>query len=184
MKVSPTALPGVLLIEPKLYRDDRGHFVEVWNQARYQAEGVAEVFVQDNLSVSRRGVVRGLHLQNPDGQGKLVMVLRGSVYDVAVDVRVGSPHFGQWFGYELTAESGQQLYIPPGFAHGFAVTSDEAVFLYKCTTPYRPAHELTVRWDDPALGIRWPVSRPILSAKDAEAPRLAEIDRLRLPRLV
>ncbi len=183
MNVTASPLPGVLVVEPKVYRDDRGHFVEAWSQARYEAAGLPMPFVQDNLSVSRRGVLRGLHLQNPHGQGKLVMVLQGSVFDVAVDVRVGSPHFGQWYGVELSGESGRQLYIPPGFAHGFAVTSAEAVFLYKCTTTYRPDCELSVRWDDPALGIAWPVADPVLSPKDAQAPLLNEIAPDRLPRL-
>ena len=182
MTVKPTALPGVLLIEPRVFRDGRGHFLETWHEARYREAGIAGPFVQDNVSVSTRGVLRGLHVQNPHPQGKLVGVLEGAVWDVAVDVRPDSPTFRQWVGCTLSGENGHQLWIPPGFAHGFVVTSERAVFAYKCTDVYRPEAELTVRWDDPALGIAWPVEAPELSAKDAAAPLLGEIgaDRLRI----
>lgn len=174
-------LPDVLLFEPPVFRDARGAFRELHNQERYAAAGLAARFVQDNLSHSDRHVLRGLHLQHPRGQGKLVTVLDGAVYDVAVDVRRGSPTFGRWAGYELTAENAHQLWIPPGFAHGFLVLGERALFAYKCTDVYQPANELSVRWDDPALGIEWPVAAPVLSPKDADAPRLADIPADRLP---
>jgi len=181
VKVSETSLPGVLLIEPKVFGDDRGYFFESFRLDRYHASGVPYAFVQDNVSRSRRGVLRGLHLQEPKGQGKLVSVALGEVFDVAVDVRVGSPNFGRWTGAYLSEKSKNQLWIPPGFAHGFVVTSEEAIFTYKCTEYYRPEAELTVRWNDPAIGIEWPVSHPSLSAKDLAAPMLAELKAV-LPR--
>jgi dTDP-4-dehydrorhamnose 3,5-epimerase len=175
MKVSATALPGVLLVEPRVFRDDRGRFHETWSHARYAEAGIAGPFVQDNLSLSRRGVVRGLHFQHPHAQGKLVSVARGEVFDVAVDVRVGSPTFGRCEGFRLSDENARQLYVPPGFAHGFQVLSDEALFCYKCTDLYHPECEATVRWNDAALGIAWPVEGAVLSPKDADAPTLAEL---------
>jgi dTDP-4-dehydrorhamnose 3,5-epimerase len=174
MKIEPTALPGVLVIAPRIFADERGRFLETYHAERYAAAGLPARFVQDNYSRSQRGTLRGLHFQEPTAQGKLVQVLRGSVFDVAVDIRRGSPTFGRWFGLELDGESMTQLWIPPGFAHGFCVTSDEADFVYKCTAPYAPAHERAIRWDDAQLGIRWPVERPLLSPKDAAAPSLAE----------
>lgn len=182
MKVIETQLPGVVVVEPAVYRDDRGYLTEVWNQARYDATGLPVRFVQDNLSMSRRGVLRGLHYQWPAAQGKLVTALQGEIYDVAVDIRPDSPEYGRWVGVTLSAESGRQMYIPAGFAHGFAVLSEQALVLYKCTAPYTPSDEGSVRWDDPAIGISWPVAVPILAAKDAAAPRLAEIPADRLPR--
>jgi dTDP-4-dehydrorhamnose 3,5-epimerase len=182
VKVSPLPeLPELLLFEPRLVRDDRGTFRELYNEGRYREAGLDVRFVQDNLSRSSRHVLRGLHLQHPRGQGKLVTVLEGAVYDVAVDVRRGSPTYGRWAGVTLTGENAHQLWIPPGFAHGFLVLSDEAYFGYKCTELYSPADELTVRWDDPAIGIEWPVARPILSPKDAAAAALGEISAERLP---
>jgi dTDP-4-dehydrorhamnose 3,5-epimerase len=181
MKILTTSLPGVLIVEPTIYPDHRGHFLEAWNTARYAEAGLPSEFVQDNVSRSLKGVVRGLHYQHPGAQGKLVGVLWGEVYDVAVDIRRGSPTFGKWFGITLSAESGRQLYVPPGFAHGFVVTSDEAVFSYKCTTYYQPASEGSVRWNDPELGIAWPVSDPVLSGKDRDAPLLSAIEADRLP---
>ncbi len=183
MKVHETALPGVLHIEPAVFGDDRGYFVETYAEPRYLALGIPK-FVQDNMSRSGRGVLRGLHLQNPHGQGKLVSVTAGSVFDVAVDVRVGSPHFGKWVGVELTAERHNQLWVPAGFAHGFCVTSEHAVFAYKCTDTYHKESELGVRWDDPAIGIKWPVASPTISPKDAAAPFLADIPADKLPRAV
>lgn len=182
MKVQtfPT-LPGPLLLEPQVFRDDRGAFMELYREERYAAAGIADRFVQDNLSQSRMHVLRGLHIQHPNGQGKLVTVLRGEVFDVAVDLRRGSPAFGRWAGVSLTAESARQLWIPPGFAHGFVVLSERALFSYKCTHPYAPANELTIRWDDPDIGIEWPVAEPVLSPKDAAAPALAEVPLERLP---
>ncbi len=181
MNVQPTTLPEVLVIEPRVFGDARGSFFESWSASRYAEAGIAAAFVQDNISQSRRGVLRGLHLQHPRGQGKLVSVLAGEVFDVAVDVRGGSPRFGRWVGETLTGANRRQLWIPPGFAHGFCVLSDEAVFHYKCTDYYCPEHELTVSWNDPALAIDWPVAAPILNAKDAAAPRLADIPAARLP---
>ncbi len=177
MQVRPTTLADVLLIEPIVRRDDRGAFFELWKEAPYRERGVPGPFVQDNVSHSVRGTLRGLHFQEPEGQGKLVQVLRGTVWDVAVDVRRGSPSFGRWLGLELDGEQARQLWIPPGFAHGFLVLSDEATFLYKCTRPYAPQHERSIRWDDPGIGIGWPIPKgfqPLVSAKDAAAPTLAD----------
>jgi dTDP-4-dehydrorhamnose 3,5-epimerase len=181
MRVSETNLPGVLLIEPVVHGDDRGFFIETYNAERYAEAGISLAFVQDNLSRSKRGTLRGLHLQNPHAQGKLVSVLEGAVFDVAVDLRVGSPHFGKWVGAELSAENRHQLYVPPGFGHGFCVTSELATFSYKCTDVYHPECELAVAYNDPALAIEWPAESPLLSAKDADAPTLAEIDPSKLP---
>lgn len=182
MKILPTALEDVLVVEPNVLRDARGFFLETWQAARYREAGIALPFVQDNLSKSRRGTLRGLHLQHPRDQGKLVGVPLGRVLDVAVDVRIGSPTFGRHVAVELSDENHRQLWIPPGFAHGFQVLSDEALFAYKCTDLYDPACELGVRWDDPDVGIAWPVASPTVSAKDVALPRLSEIDRARLPR--
>ena len=181
MRVEPTELPGVLILEPKVFGDARGFFTETWHARRYAEAGLPEAFVQDNLSFSQRGVLRGLHYQNPHGQGKLVYVLQGTVFDVAVDIRVGSPTFGRWIGVTLSAENRRQFWVPPGFAHGFCVTSETALFAYKCSDYYAPEHEGSVLWNDPAIGIAWPVESPTLSAKDAAALRLAEVDRARLP---
>lgn len=181
MKVTPTALPEVVVVEPRVFADARGFFMETFNAARYAAAGLPAHFVQDNVSYSSRGVLRGLHLQHPNDQGKLVYVLEGEVFDVAVDLRVGSPTFGRWVGEYLSAESRRQLYIPPGFGHGFVVTSPAALFAYKCTDVYTPEHERTVRWDDPTIGIEWPVSDVTVSPRDAAAPHLSEIDRTLLP---
>lgn len=178
MNVIQTALPGVLIIEPKVFGDDRGFFFESYQAERYADAGIAGPFVQDNVSRSVKGTLRGLHLQEPRPQGKLVGVLSGAVYDVAVDVRRGSPTFGKWIGVDLSAQNKRQLWIPPGFAHGFCVTSDSADFMYKCTEYYAPEFEQSVRWDDPELGIDWPVTQPLLSKKDAAAPRLKDAPKL------
>ncbi len=178
MKIIPTDLPEVLIIEPKLFGDERGFFLEGYQLKRYAEAGIVRPFIQDNLSRSRFGVLRGLHLQNPLAQGKLVSVLRGSVLDVAVDVRVGSPNFGRHVAVELSDLSRRQLWVPPGFAHGFAVLSETADFFYKCDEVYSPEDELAVRWNDPALGIDWKLESPSLSAKDAAAPLLAEVKNL------
>jgi dTDP-4-dehydrorhamnose 3,5-epimerase len=175
VKVVPTSLPGLLIIEPVVFGDERGFFMETWNKGRYHDAGLREDFVQDNLSFSCRGVLRGLHFQNPNPQGKLVYVLQGEVFDVAVDIRKGSPTFGQWEGVMLSADNRRQFYVPPGFAHGFCVTSDTALFAYKCTDHYNPEAEGCIRWDDPDLGINWPVERPELSVKDAQGRRLRDI---------
>lgn len=181
MIVSKLGLEGVLLVEPRVFRDPRGSFLEAWNESAYEAAGIRARFVQDNVSHSIKGVVRGLHYQHPHPQAKLVTVLRGEVFDVVVDIRRGSPTFGQWEGVTLNAERPRFLLIPEGFAHGFAVTSDEAVFSYKCTDFYRPECDGGLLWDDPALGITWPVTCPLLSQKDRDAPRLSEIPTDRLP---
>jgi len=182
MQVSETAIPGVLRIAPKVFGDARGFFCETFAAKRYEEAGVRGPFVQDNMSRSARGILRGLHLQSPNAQGKLVWVVQGSVLDVAVDVRVGSPTFGAHVAEELSEDNKRQLWIPPGLAHGFCVTSESAVFVYKCTEYYAPADELGVAWDDPDLGIAWPVEAPVISNKDREHPRLRDVDPARLPR--
>src|SRR4051812_30246721 len=181
MNIEPTRLPGVLILGPRVHRDPRGFFMETWNKQRYAAAGLPAGFVQDNLSESRRGVLRGLHYQHPAAQGKLLQVLYGEIYDVAVDIRRGSPTFGQWVGVVLSSDNQRQFYVPEGFAHGFVVTSDTALFSYKCTNFYRPQDEGTVLWDDPDLGIDWPIADPILSAKDQAGVPLKDIPAERLP---
>lgn len=181
MEVTETTLPGVVRIEPPVFRDRRGSFRELWRRDAYSELGIPGDLVQDNAATSRRGVLRGLHYQHPQPQGKLVMVTEGEVFDVAVDVRRGSPHFGRWYGASLSAGNGHQLWIPEGFAHGYMALSEVAVVVYKCTRTYYPDGEGAVRWDDQELGIDWPVEEPILSAKDAAAPLLAEIPEDRLP---
>jgi dTDP-4-dehydrorhamnose 3,5-epimerase len=182
VNVIETELPGALIIEPKVFGDERGFFMESWNGRRYKEVGLPGSFVQDNLSFSAHGVLRGLHFQNPNPQGKLVSVLRGEVFDVAVDIRVGSPTFGKWTGTALSAENKRQLYIPPGFAHGFAVTSEAALFFYKCTDYYDPASEGTVLWNDPGIDIKWPIGKPALSDKDRAAMPLKDMPEGALPR--
>nr|WP_216612738.1 dTDP-4-dehydrorhamnose 3,5-epimerase [Myxococcus xanthus] len=167
-------IPDVLLLEPKVFGDDRGFFMEMFHAARYAAAGIPGPFVQDNYSRSAKGTLRGLHFQEPQAQGKLVQVLAGAVYDVAVDVRRGSSTFGQWVAVELSSDNRRQLWVPPGFAHGFCVVSDSADFHYKCTALYAPETERSVVWNDPDLAIPWPVSEPRLSPKDAQAPRLRD----------
>lgn len=182
MEVIETKLPGALVIEPKVFGDERGFFMETWNDARYREAGLPYEFVQDNLSFSQHGVLRGLHFQNPNQQGKLVFVLQGEVFDVAVDIRVGSPHFGEWTGTILSAENKRQFYVPEGFAHGFVVTGDAALFAYKCTDRYNGSAEGSMLWNDPEIGIEWPVEDPALSEKDRKAPRLSGLSEERLPR--
>jgi dTDP-4-dehydrorhamnose 3,5-epimerase len=182
VKFAPLALPEILLIEPDLFGDARGHLIEAWQAARYQAAGIDAAFVQDNLTRSEEGVVRGLHFQMPEPQGKLVMCAEGEIFDVAVDVRRGAPRFGRWAGARLSAANGHQLWIPAGFAHGFCVLGGPAVCLYKCTAPYAPGGQMAVRWNDPDIGIDWPVAAPLLSPKDAAAPLLRDIPPERLPR--
>jgi dTDP-4-dehydrorhamnose 3,5-epimerase len=178
LKITPTALPEVLVVEPRVFGDARGFFTESWNEQRFnEAVGYPVRFVQDNHSRSARGVLRGLHFQlPPHAQGKLVRCVSGAVFDVAVDMRKSSPNFGRWEGVELSAENQRQLWIPPGFAHGFVVLSETADFLYKTTDYYAPQAEGCVRWDDPTIGIQWPDfgGAPTLADKDANAPLLAE----------
>jgi dTDP-4-dehydrorhamnose 3,5-epimerase len=181
MKVINTELPGVVVIEPRVFRDSRGHFLEAWNQARYQQLGFPGGMVQDNLSWSRRGVLRGLHFQHPAGQGKLVYVLEGQIFDVAVDVRLGSPHFGRWVGFYLSQHNHRQIFIPEGFAHGFCVLSATALVAYKCSETYRPECEVGVLWNDPRISIDWPLLRPIMSPRDAALRRLDELPANCLP---
>jgi dTDP-4-dehydrorhamnose 3,5-epimerase len=170
-----TILPGVLVLEPRVFSDARGEFWEYFRVDTYAAMGIDVSFVQDNVSISRRGVLRGLHFQEPRGQAKLVQAIRGEVFDVAVDVRVGSPTFGQAVWSTLSDTNRRQLFLPAGLAHGFVVTSDEAVVAYKCSDYYSPAHEHTLRWNDPALEIPWPVDAPTLSPKDEAAPLLSAL---------
>lgn len=184
MKFSPTSIPGVVIVTPRVFRDERGFFLETYHRQKYAEGGIAAEFVQDNHSRSTKGTVRGLHLQLRQTQGKLVRVIEGRVFDVAVDVRVGSPHFGQWVGVWLSADDFRQVYIPPGFAHGFCVTSEVAQIEYKCTDFYDPASELSLQWNDPDLGIGWPIDAAgplILSPKDAVAKPLGQFLDL-LPR--
>ena len=181
MKLIETALPDVMAIEPDVFVDERGYFFETYQAARYVEAGIPGTFVQDNLSYSKRGVLRGLHLQNPHAQAKLVYVPAGEIFDVAVDVRRGSPSFGRWVAMRLSSDNRRQLYIPAGFAHGFCVLSDWAHVIYKCTDFYDPAAEVSVLWNDPDIGIDWPVRDSRLSSKDGAAPLLKDIDPQRLP---
>jgi dTDP-4-dehydrorhamnose 3,5-epimerase len=181
MKTTRTDLPGVLLIEPRAFRDTRGFFMETWNQSRYQELGLPADMVQDNLSWSRRGVLRGLHFQVPACQGKLIHVLAGTIFDVAVDVRLGSPTFGRWIGFELSLENRRQLYIPEGFSHGFCVLSATALVAYKCSDVYQPECEVGVAWNDPRIGVRWPLSSPMVSEKDQTLRRLDDLGADDLP---
>ena len=174
-----TAIPGVVLVEPRVHRDDRGFFVETYHEPRYLENGIPDRFVQDNHSKSTRGILRGLHAQSPNPQGKLVRCIEGAVWDVAVDVRVGSPSFGQHLGFELSAENFRQFYVPPGLLHGFCVLSETAQVEYKCTRVYDPNADFSVRWNDPEFDIPWPIEEPILSPKDRDAPLLGDVrDRL------
>lgn len=175
MNVRTTPLDGVLLIAPRVFGDARGFFLETFQAERYAEAGIPDPFVQDNHSRSARGVLRGLHYQIERPQGKLVMVTKGAVFDVVVDIRKGSPTFGQWFGAELNDENHHQLYVPPGFAHGFCVLSDQADFLYKCTEYYAPDLERSIIWNDPDIAVAWPLEAPSLSARDAKAPRLKDV---------
>ncbi len=182
MKVEAAGIPGLLIIEPAVHGDHRGYFMESYSRDRYAEAGLPKEFVQDNVSRSQRDILRGLHLQHPNDQGKLCFVLEGEVFDVAVDVRVGSPTFRRWEGFVLSPENKRQVYIPPGFAHGFCVVSDHALFAYKCTDFYAAKSEIGIAWDDPDIGIEWPTTSPKLSGKDLENPRLGEIPTHRLPR--
>ena len=176
MKFVPSTLPEVIVIEPDVLRDRRGFFLETYHLEKYRAGGIVDPFVQDNHSRSAGGTIRGLHLQLQHPQGKLIRVVEGEIFDVAVDVRRGSPTFGKWVGVTLSAENFRQCYVPKGFAHGFAVVSAVAQVEYKCTDIYDPASEIGIAWDDPAIGIKWPdVPSPILSDRDRRHPRLADV---------
>ncbi len=174
MIVRETKLPGVLLLEPQVFRDGRGFFVETFSTRGLVRHGIPETFVQDNHSRSTKGVLRGLHYQLDAPQGKVVHVARGSIFDVAVDIRVGSPHFGKWYGIELNDENLHSLWIPPGFAHGFCVTSEVADVIYKCTRLFDAADDRGIAWDDPRIGVEWPELRPIISPKDSQRDGLSE----------
>lgn len=175
MNISESPLPGIKIIEPRVFGDSRGFFLETYRQSQYVDAGVAGAFVQDNHSRSQKNVLRGLHYQLNHPQGKLVSVAKGEVFDVAVDIRVGSPRFGKWFGIRLSDENHLQLYIPPGFAHGFVVLSETADFLYKCTDYFHPEDDIGILWNDPEIGVDWGVQAPVLSEKDSNNATLAEL---------
>ena len=180
MQVEQTKLDGVLLVVPTVFGDDRGFFMETYNQAKAQELGLPTNFVQDNHSKSSKGVLRGLHYQSPQWQGKLVRVVLGEIFDVAVDISAGSPTFGEWLAYTLNDQNKQQLYVPEGFAHGFVVTSDTAEVVYKCTSLYAPEQEGSLLWNDPEIGIDWPIDEPILSAKDEVGNLLSALPPLNI----
>lgn len=182
MEVIKTAIDGVLIIEPDVFGDPRGFFLETYQKERYHNHGISRNFVQDNLSFSVFGTLRGLHFQNPHAQAKLVQVIQGEVFDVAVDIRKGSPFFGQWVGTILSSENKRQFLVPEGFAHGFCVTSETALFTYKCSDYYSPQDEKGILWSDPDIGIKWPIDSPVLSDKDAKYPRLKDVPENNLPR--
>lgn len=182
MDVKETEIPGLKIVEPKVFGDARGYFLETYSARRYADAGISQNFVQDNISFSGRGILRGLHFQNPGVQGKLVTVLQGEVFDVAVDIRHGSPTFGKWFGLFLNGENKRQFWVPAGFAHGFVVTSELALFSYKCDDYYNPQSEYSLLWNDPDIGISWPIELPKLSLKDEKARRLRDFRSEELPR--
>ena len=181
MNIIETKLPGVLVLEPDVFTDERGYFLETWNSTRHENAGIMGPFVQDNISFSKKSVLRGLHYQYPQSQGKLIQVLSGKVVDVAVDIRVGSPTYGQWFSEELSDTKHKQMYIPPGFAHGYCVISETAVFSYKCTEFYNPATEHGIIWNDPDLNINWSVKEPVISTKDSNYSMLKDVAQEQLP---
>ncbi|RJP74851.1 MAG: dTDP-4-dehydrorhamnose 3,5-epimerase [Desulfobacteraceae bacterium] len=181
MKVTSTDLKEVLLIEPRVFADNRGYFYEAYHRERYFENGIRSTFIQDNFSYSVQGTLRGLHYQSPKPQAKLVQILQGEIYDIAVDIRKGSPTFGNWVGVYLSDRNKRQLFIPEGFAHGFAVLSPVALFAYKCSDLFSPECEGGIKWNDPDLGIRWPLDKPILSEKDSGYPCLKDIESGRLP---
>jgi len=178
LRFEQTRVPGVIIVEPQVFGDERGFFMETFHQEKFAAAGLPTIFVQDNHSRSESGILRGLHFQRPHAQGKLVRAVVGEIYDVAVDIRIDSPAFGQWVGVTLSASNKRQLWVPPGFAHGFCVTSDIAEVAYKCTDLYAPESEISIIWDDPDLKIDWPVATPILSDRDRNGLALAEITNL------
>lgn len=174
MNFLPGGLPGLIVVEPRVFRDDRGFFLEPYHAPRYKAGGVTVDFVQDNHSFSTHGVLRGLHFQKSPGQAKLIRCARGKIWDVAVDIREGSETFGKWWGLELDSESHRQLFIPAGFAHGFCVLSPEAEVMYKCSSVYDPVTEAGILWNDPEIAVEWPVKDPVVSQRDIDAPTLAK----------
>lgn len=182
MHVIPTPLAGLVLLEPTLHVDERGSFREAFRADQYASLGLPAAFPQDNVVVSKPGVLRGLHMQHPEGQDKLITVLAGAIYDVCVDLRVGSPTFGRCYGERLTADNPRQLFVPRGFAHGYCVVEAPSVVAYKCSAVYAPAHEFVLAWNDPELKILWPLASPQLSEKDRRGMRLRDIPRERLPR--
>ncbi|MDD4455993.1 MAG: dTDP-4-dehydrorhamnose 3,5-epimerase [Syntrophotalea acetylenica] len=185
MEVVKTSLDGVLLVKPKVFGDQRGYFLETFRVQQYAELGIRIPFVQENHSRSRRGILRGIHYQNPRPQGKLVSVIRGAVFDVAVDIRPDSPNYGKWFGTILDDKEHHQLWVPPGFGHGFCVLSEVVDFVYKCTDYYMPEYDATIRWDDPDIGIEWPIDdEPVLSNKDKNAPRLEDVAKHNLPKVL
>ncbi len=183
MKIEKTSIPEVILIEPSVFQDDRGYFMETYQHRRYEEIGITCTFVQDNLSTSKKGTLRGLHFQYSNSQAKLVQVLQGEVFDVAVDIRKGSPHCGQWAGAILSDKNNHQLFIPEGFAHGFCVLSDVAIFHYKCSNYYSPESEGGILWCDPQINITWPIKNPILSKKDQGYPTINQIETSKLPEM-
>ena len=183
MRLIETGIPELLVVEPVVHGDSRGYFMESWHAGRYRAHGLPDSFVQFNVSRSGAGVIRGLHYQHPHAQGKLVSVLEGRVFDVAVDIRSDSPTFRQWAGVELSAENHRQMYVPEGFAHGFCVLGEHALLAYLCTAQYHAESDAVVAWDDPDIGVEWPVEPLSLSAKDRKAPRLRDLGLEKLPRM-
>ena len=181
MKFTKTAFPDVFLIKPDVFRDTRGFFMETYNQKKYAEGGIDQVFVQDNYSHSRYGILRGLHYQLKNAQGKLVFVITGEIFDVVVDIRIGSPRFGQLFGTHLSAENRRQIFVPEGYAHGFIVLSKSADVIYKCTNFHTPGDEYGIFWADTTIGIDWPIRNPVLSDKDSKNPQLEEIPEALLP---
>lgn len=177
MKINTTPIDGLLVLEPEVFRDERGFFLETFHEQKYESFGIESKFVQDNLSFSSKGILRGLHFQYRHPQAKLVQVLSGEVFDVAVDIRRGSPTVGKWFGIMLSQDNLYQMFIPEGFAHGYCVVSETALFAYKCTDFYSPSDEGGLLWSDPDIGIEWPVSDPVLSQKDSRLPRLSELSK-------
>jgi dTDP-4-dehydrorhamnose 3,5-epimerase len=182
MRFTELSIPGLILVEPDVHPDDRGFFAETYHLGKYVAGGIRGTFVQDNFAHSRRGVLRGLHYQDAQAQGKLVYAIRGTIFDVAVDIRRGSPAFGTWVARILSDENRHQLFVPEGCAHGYCVLSDEADVMYKCTDLYAPAHDRGLVWNDPDLAVAWPIAVPVLSAKDAALPALAAVPPELLPR--
>lgn len=181
MRLVPTELPGAVVIEPVVHGDARGYFKEAWRESTWLAAGLPAHFVQCNVSRSQHGVLRGLHYQHPNPQGKLLWVLEGAIWDVAVDIRRGSPHYGRWAGVELSADNHRQFFVPEGFAHGFCVTSESALVCYMCTAEFEARHDRAIAWDDPSIAIEWPLQPAALSDRDKSAPRLDELRPEQLP---